>query len=71
MKILLVGYDPNEHSEEEFYNLTPEEIKNLDGDLCIREYDFTNPTFSQIDCIVSDVQSWTEHGGLTYIKEIK
>ena len=71
MKILLVCYDPNEHVEEEFIDLTCKEIENLDGDIWTREYDFTNPTFHQVECLVSDVQSWTEHGGLSYIKELK
>jgi hypothetical protein len=70
MRILLVGYDPYEHGEEEFEELSKEEIEDLDGDIWTREYDLTNPTFHQVECLVSDIQSWSEKGGQMYVKEL-
>lgn len=70
MKILLVGYDPYDHGEDEFEDMTPDEISDLAGVWC-KEYDMTNPSFSQVECLVSDVESWAEKGGLVYVKELK
>lgn len=70
MRILLVGYDPYEHGEEEFEELSKEEIEALDGDIWTREYDLTNPSFHTVECLISDVQSWAEKGGLMYVKEL-
>lgn len=70
MRILLVCYDPYEHGEEEFEELSKEEIENLDGDIWTREYDLTNPSFHTVECLCSDIQSWAEKGGLTYVKEL-
>ena len=70
MRILLVGYDPYEHGEEEFEELSKEEIEALDGDIWTREYDLTNPSFYTVECLVSDIQSWTEKGGLMYVKQL-
>jgi len=71
MKFLLIGYDPDEHNEDELVELSEEEIKALDGDVWTREYDLTNSSFHTVECLVSDVQSWTEHGGQVYVKRIK
>lgn len=70
MRILLVGYDPYEHGEEEFEELSKEEIEALDGDIWTREYDLTNPSFHTVECLVSDIQSWSEKGGQMYVKEL-
>lgn len=70
MRILLVCYDPYEHGEEEFEELSKEEIKDLDGDIWTREYDLTNPSFHTVECLVSDIQSWSEKGGQVYVKEL-
>ena len=70
MRILLVGYDPYEHGEEEFEELSKEEIEALNGDIWTREYDLTNPTFHKVECLVSDIQSWAEKGGQMYVKEL-
>lgn len=70
MRILLVGYDPYEHGEEEFEELSKAEIEALDGDIWTREYDLTNPSFHKVECLVSDIQSWAEKGGQMYVKEL-
>lgn len=70
MRILLVGYDPYEHGEEEFEELSKAEIEALDGDIWTREYDLTNPSFHTVECLVSDIQSWSEKGGQMYVKEL-
>lgn len=54
----------------DWHEITEEEIKDLDGDIWTREYDLTNPTFHQVECLVSDIQSWTEKGGQMYVKEL-
>ena len=70
MKILLIGYDPYEHCEEDFDELSKEEIENLNG-VWIHEYDLTNPSFETVECLASDVQCWAEKGGQTYIKKVE
>ena len=68
MKFLLIGYEPDELSEEELEKMTAEEIHAIPG-LWVHEVELNGTiTQDQLEIIVSDVQSWAEKGGLTYVK---
>lgn len=71
MKFMLIGYEPDEHSEEDFKKMSAEEIRAIPG-LWINELEFKGTiTQDQLEIIVSDVQCWAEKGGLTYVKRIE
>ena len=71
MKFLLIGYEPDEHGEEDFEKMTAEEIRAIPG-LWLHEVDLNGfMTQEQLKIVVSDVQCWAEKGGLTYVKRVE
>lgn len=71
MKFMLIGYEPDELSDEELEKMSAEEIRAIPG-LWINEVDLNGfMTQEQLKIIVSDVQCWAEKGGLTYVKRVE
>ena len=71
MKFMLIGYEPDELSDEELEKMPAEEIRAIPG-LWINEVDLNGfMTQDQLEIIVSDVQCWAEKGGLTYVKRVE
>ena len=71
MKFMLIGYEPDELSDEELEKMSAEELRATPG-LWIHEVDLNGfMTQEQLKIVVSDVQSWAEKGGLTYVKRVE
>lgn len=71
MKFMLIGYEPDEISDEELEKMSAEELRAIPG-LWINEVDLNGfMTQEQLEIVVSDVQSWAEKGGLTYVKRVE
>ena len=71
MKFMLIGYEPDEISDEELEKMSAEEIRAIPG-LWINEVDLNGfMTQEQLKIVVSDVQCWAEKGGLTYVKRVE